>query len=158
MIRLRSERPIRGWDLDDERLDRRNVTGAWQRVVQERPGEELPGLVVSELLVERPAHTLRRAPLHLADHQRWVERPPDILGDHDADRDHLAGRGIEPDVDEMRGGRRGEALVDLGPVTLHRRMVAAEVTQFLGEITHAAASVRRPLRLDHPVDDLQIVG
>ena len=95
---------------------------AGHRVVHERAGQQLAVLVVDERLVERPAEALGGAAPHLALDEGRVERPPDVLGDHVVEDGHLARLAIDPDVDKVRGARRGQALLDRRGVALDRRM------------------------------------
>src|SRR4249920_1540023 len=94
---LRAERPVRRWNLDDERFDLGNPFGSRDRVFEEGAAEQPPVLVVTKLLEERPAHALRDTSPHLALDEGGVQRSPDVLGDDVAEKLDLAGIPVHAD-------------------------------------------------------------
>ena len=63
-------------------------------------------IVVGQFLEQRPAEPLDGAALHLALHQRRVQRPADVLGDDVRQHGDRAGLRVDANVGEVGGGLR----------------------------------------------------
>jgi hypothetical protein len=71
--------------LQVNRLDERQLVGPWQRVVHEGAGEELPRLVVGDLLGEPAPHPLGDPAMDLPVHEHGVDHTAAVVGDHVAE-------------------------------------------------------------------------
>src|SRR3990170_7296065 len=67
--------------LDVDEIDRREVAGAWERVVHQRARQELSRAVVDDLLEERAPEALRRAAVDLALDDHRVDRATAVVDD-----------------------------------------------------------------------------
>ena len=130
--------------------------GRLHGVIEERPGQQLAGLVVDHRLVERPAQALRGAAVELALDDRGVERPSDVLGDDVVEDRDDAGLAIDPDVDEVGRGQRREDRRDGAALCLERLEGRGEAVERGSDLGQRQAALRRPLRPDRSVDELEV--
>ena len=89
--------------------DRRHVGGARHGVVHERTGDELPAVVVNDLLHQRLAEALRHRAMELALDDHVVEHIAAIVDRGVGDDVHVAGGRIDldlGDVDAVGEGQR----------------------------------------------------
>ena len=90
---LHAKHIVLAGDVAEADVEARQIVGAWQRVVHQRPGDELALLVKSGMLVKRLADPQRKPAMHLTfQHQRI---------DHGAENIH---HGIAKDID-LAGAR-----------------------------------------------------
>ena len=95
-------------DLDDDRIDHRQVERRGHAVVEQAGVLEVAGVVVVVLLVQRHADALGDAALHLAFDVGRVDRGTGVLDGGVAEDIDLARVGIDLDIDDVRrkGGTR----------------------------------------------------
>src|SRR5262249_12874250 len=137
-------------------------------VFEERAAEELPLLVVAELLVQRPADSLGDTAAHLSLDEGGVERTPDVLRDRVAEELDLTRIAVYPGMDEMSGSRgrrarlRGSGGRRAGrrapAVSFDRAVLPAPRERLARELLHGERAVRRADGADDSVDDLEVVG
>ena len=68
----------------------REIDGARDRVVVQRPGDQLAGVVVDDLLQQRLADALRHAAVDLPAHQRRADDHPTVVDGDELHQLHFA--------------------------------------------------------------------
>ena len=89
------------------RLDRRQIVRFGHRVVHQRSGQELAGLVVDHLLEEGAADALRDAAVHLPLDDHGIDDPPAVVGHDVSEQLDAACRGVDLDLGDVNGARIG---------------------------------------------------
>jgi Zn-dependent protease with chaperone function len=89
-------------------LDGGQVVGARQRVVHQRAGQQLAGVVVRHVLEKSSAHALGHPAVDLALDDDGVDHHAAIVGDHVAEQPHPARVGIDLDLRDVHGARVGD--------------------------------------------------